>query len=314
MADQITQEGSMAKKVARTFKDSPLMKVLKETSQDSTLRQQLLRRIEKELSAKVVTFFTSFSDPQAQVSDDDAEMLESLLSVESIGNRKLILIINSPGGQALAAERIVNVCREYSDGQFEALVPHMAKSAATMICFGANCIHMSPTAELGPVDPQVPYWPGEYDSERPPRWISAEEYVRSYDALMADASGGKVKRIEPYLQQLNRYDARYIEQLRSAQQLSRDISVGLLKSSMMKDKNDDEIRDAIKVFLTQEATRSHGRMINADGAAACGLKVNKIPLHSDVWHRIWELYVRADWAVTHRNRKIMETVDAAAIQ
>jgi hypothetical protein len=41
--------------------------------------------------------------------------------------------------------------------QFEVIVPHMAKSAATLICFGASCIHMGPTAELGPVDPQVKY-------------------------------------------------------------------------------------------------------------------------------------------------------------
>ena len=77
-------------------------------------------------------------------------MLESVLEVEHTSGR-LVLIVNSPGGQALAAERIVNVCRAYSAGDFEVVVPHMAKSAATMICFGANRIHMSKTAQLGPV-------------------------------------------------------------------------------------------------------------------------------------------------------------------
>lgn len=309
------KRGHMAtKRNSRTFKTSPLMKVLRETNQDSTLRQRLIRKIEAATRAKVVTYFTSFSDPNAQVSDDDAEMLESLLSVESIGDRPLVLIINSPGGQALAAERIVNVCRAYSKNRFEALVPHMAKSAATMVCFGAGAIRMSPTAELGPVDPQVAYYPGESDSERPPRWISAEEYVRSYDKLIADATSGKAKRLEPYLQQLIRYDARYIEQLRSAQQLSQDISVRLLQASMMNGKTEDQIRKAIQVFLTQSATRSHGRMINAAEAKACGLNIKQIELRSDEWHWIWELYVRSDWAVTHRSRKLMETVDAAVLQ
>jgi hypothetical protein len=188
----------------------------------------------------------------------------------------------------------------------------MAKSAATMICFGASVIHMSRTAELGPVDPQVPYWGDRQSENEEPNWISAEEYIRSYDQLIAAASGGRHKRIEPFIQQLNRFDARFIEQLRSIQHLSEDISVGLLKSSMMSKMSDAKIRDAIKIFLSQSKKNSHGRMITASEVISCGLRVELIDLQSDLWHSVWELYVRSDWSVSSGDRrKLMETSTSA---
>jgi ATP-dependent protease ClpP protease subunit len=290
-------------KAKPTFGDSPFAKVQREVHQAYDLRRPIIRKLEKHFGARVVTMFTSFQRLESQITDDDAEMLESVLSAEHEKGGKLVLVLNSAGGQALAAERIVNVCREYSDHQFEVAVPHMAKSAATMICFGADAIHMSKTAELGPVDPQVPM---RDDIENPP-WISAEEYVRSYTELLEVASSGRKKRIEPYLQQLNRYDARYIEQLRSAQRLSADISRGLLKSGMMAKQTEKVIEKKIEVFLTQAKTSAHGRMINHSAAAACGLVVKIIDLRSDLWNDLWDLFVRSDWSVSHTCSKLIES-------
>lgn len=283
----------------RTFQgSSPWIRVQREVHQGYELRQPLLKKLEKHFGARVVSFFTSFDHLNAQIIDDDAEMLESVLSVEHDGG-KLVLILNSPGGQALAAERMVNVCREYSGQKFEVAVPHMAKSAATMICFGAGKIHMSRTAELGPVDPQVQY------SEN--AWISADEYVRSYDNLVGAASSGKHKRIEPFLQQLNHYDAREIEQLKSLQELSRDISVRLLKSGMMRTETEAAIAKKIEVFLSQKRTSSHGRMISFSGVEECGLEVKEIDLRSALWNDLWELFVRSDWAVSNQCKKLIES-------
>lgn len=294
-----------------SFKDSPFIRVQKEANQDADLRRHLIRRVEQSFGAKVLVYFTSFRQQRAQITDDDAEMMESILASEHDGG-KLLLVINSPGGQAMAAERIVNVCRNYSGNKFEVLVPHMAKSAATMICFGAAVIHMSPTAELGPVDPQVPYWTDGSDEDDPPQWISAEEYIRSYDCLMADSGSDRnVRRLEPYLLQLQRYDARYIEQLRSIQRLSADISVRLLKSLMMPKKSEASIRKCIDVFLSQQKTNSHGRMISHDEASACGLNIRMVNLRSDIWRTVWELYTRSDWAVTRSCNKLIETSKSA---
>src|SRR5437899_1920209 len=107
----------MAADSNRSFKDSPFLTLVKETNQHPALRQHLLGKIEKHFDAKVVSFFTSFTNRRALITDDDAEMIESLLSAEHSGD-KLVLIVNSPGGDALAAERIVNVCRSFSNGKF----------------------------------------------------------------------------------------------------------------------------------------------------------------------------------------------------
>ena len=290
------------KKIKRFGVDSPFVRLQSEVQQTPQLRQRLIAKLEGLFEARVITLFASFLQPGGFVVDADAEMLESILSVEG-STGKLVLIVNSPGGQALAAERIVNVCRAYAGGRFEVVVPHMAKSAATMICFGADEICMSPTAELGPVDPQLPY----KDDKGNDSWISASEYVRSYEDLLGKASSGAVPRIEAFLQQLQRYDSRLVQQLRSAQELSDDIAVRLLQGSMMAGKSEKEIRDAIRIFLLQESKKSHGRMITLDEAQKCGLRIKKIDLNSEVWNALWELYVRSNWLVSSRASKLIES-------
>jgi hypothetical protein len=300
----------MPTKKRKFDRDSIFIALNKEVSQAHDRRAPLIRKLEKAFGGKVITLFTSFGRRNALIADEEAEMIESILSVEHTAGEKLFLVINSPGGSALAAERIVNTCRAYSNNQFEVVVPHMAKSAATMICFGSAVIHMSKTAELGPVDPQVPYWPGNLiGKDEEAIWISAEEYVRSYDNLVEKAAHGQSARIEPYLQQLNRYDSRFIEQLRSAQLLAKDISVRMLCSLMMLGKGVDEIQKKITVFLSQQSKGSHGRMINAAEAADCGLTIKTIDLQSESWQSLWELYVRSDWMVANRCGKIIETAE-----
>lgn len=183
-----------------------LKKVLDEVHQSPSIRQDLIAKIEDKMGNKtVLTFFTSFRQP-AGIDNKDTDMIEGILQKLDL-KEGLVLIINSAGGDALAAERIVNTCRQYSGGNFEVIVPKMAKSAATMICFGANCIHMSNTAELGPIDPQVSVKEdGEWKS------FSVDSIVRSYRRLIKEAVSTK-GRIEPYLQQLSLYDPRQIKQL-----------------------------------------------------------------------------------------------------
>lgn len=293
----------------RTFmEDSVWSRVTEETRQGWGLRKGLIQKLQDSLGGMVILYFTAFTDERIVISDPDAEMIENILSVEHEKGKKIFLVLNSPGGLALAAERIVNICRAYSDGQFEVIVPHMAKSAATLICFGATCIHMSPTAELGPVDPQVQY----IDDAKEKQWISAEEYIKSYEQLMAKAVSNKTGRIEALVQQLMRYDARYIERLKSAQALSVKISIRLLKTGMMPKFTEATIKKKVNDFLIHKRTASHGRMITMEEAEKCGLNIKRIDLRSDLWNLLWELFIRADWSVSiHRPRKIIESANSA---
>lgn len=74
-----------------------------------------------------------------------------------VGNtkkKKIILVINSPGGSVDAAYSLIEILRNSCEC-IEVVVPVWAKSAATLVSLSANKIYMSEIAELGPLDPQV---------------------------------------------------------------------------------------------------------------------------------------------------------------
>ncbi len=67
---------------------------------------------------------------------------------------QLSVLLESPGGYGQDAYRIALGLREHVE-DLEVLVPHKAKSAATLLCLAADSIHLGPHGELGPLDPQM---------------------------------------------------------------------------------------------------------------------------------------------------------------
>jgi len=115
--------------------------ILREIQQDSELRKPLLSEISKSFEDRfVIAFYSNFYSEGGPITDEDVEMLYNLLLTRKNKNQ-ILLILDSPGGDPLAAERFVKVCREFSK-EYYVLVPHMAKSAATLIAFGGNKIFM----------------------------------------------------------------------------------------------------------------------------------------------------------------------------
>ena len=127
-------------------------RVSEEQYQGPTTREHLYSQLEDELGVPIISFFTSFIYP-VMIEDSDSDMLEGVLQ-ECDLSEGFALVLSSPGGSALAAERIINICRSYSGiGLYKAIVPSKAKSAATMICLGASELIMGKTSELGSIDP-----------------------------------------------------------------------------------------------------------------------------------------------------------------
>ena len=168
--------------------------ILNERMQGFATRQKLIESLEKQLRRTVVTYFTSFNKP-VSISDDDADIIEDILR-SSDTSSGITLLISSPGGDGLAAERIVNLLRSYSGtGEYRAMVPGKAKSAATMICFGSSQIFMGPSSELGPVDPQL-----RTVEDGLLKYFNLHNLVDSYDELFTKAVNAKTGNLEPYLQ------------------------------------------------------------------------------------------------------------------
>lgn len=279
--------------------------ILEETNQGHTLRRPILERIQELRRGRaVVSFFISFG-AHIPLSQKDADMLEEVLANIDC-SQGLTLILDAPGGDGLAAERIIQACRAYSGEDFEAIIPARAKSAATMICLGADRVIMSPTSELGPIDPQV-----VYDLGQGPVWVAAHHITRTYEDLLASASQPNAN-IAPYLQQLDRFNAVNISWLREAAELSEEIAVRSLANGMLKGEDEETIRERIKPFTDPTIMKSHGRGITADTARECGLEVEMIDLSSDLWKTVRSLYLRSNHVVDNPAttvRKLLETVN-----
>lgn len=160
-----------------------------ERTQGHSTRKSLFADLSRALGRPVVTYFTSFRHPVA-MADEDVETLEDILRTLDLSNGMAIMI-SSPGGSGLAAERMINVLRSYSGtGEYWAIVPAKAKSAATMVCLGASKILMSPASELGPIDPQVVFRG---------KVVSVHDVINSYHRLFRNAVRAKGN-LEPYLQ------------------------------------------------------------------------------------------------------------------
>lgn len=273
-------------------------KIAEERGQAHPLRKKLYEDLETRLGKPVVAFFTSFVYP-ISIEDSDANMLEEVLQRLDL-SPGLVVLINSPGGSALAAERIINIFRSYSGKrEYEIIVPDKAKSAATMICLGASKIIMSPTSELGSVDPQRV----EKEEGKLPKWFSVYNIISSYERLFQQAINlGERQRIEPYIQQLSFYDPREIEDLKSTLSLSEDITIRTLKTGMLKSFSEEEIKKKIQIFLVpKERVKTHGRPIFGEEAKNVGLNVEIIDPRDEFWKIVRELYVRLNDFVSHNN-------------
>jgi hypothetical protein len=93
--------------------------------------------------------------------------------------QRVALLIDSRGGQARSAYEIATILRRHCGG-FVALIPRMAKSAATLLALGADEIILGEYGELGPLDVQV------IDPEREER-LSGLDEVHSLERLNAFA-------------------------------------------------------------------------------------------------------------------------------
>lgn len=283
--------------------------ILDEASQAHVLRQPLLDKISQHFDRNVVCFYTSFSTNQGIINDYDLGMFRDIL-FDLNGEKTdkgLMILINSPGGDPLAAERIVKTCREFSQNDYWVLVPEQAKSAGTMIALGASKILMTPTSEIGPIDIQVP-WNDEL--------IPAHIIVSAYEEILKKGIElPQGQRIEPILQQLAVFNAPQIERLKLARELSKDIAKKILTSGMLQDIGKDEFECLLAQFINPEELKSHGRPIFYSDIKTCDhnnlLNVELIENES-VLKIIHEYHMRLVFLMnSSRTAKIFETKKSA---
>ena len=256
--------------------------VLNENSYET--RKSLFKLIEKELGGKLICYIENIEHPLAGISPHDTIHFEDLLRTTG-DSKKGFLLLNSSGGNGNVAEKLLSMCRKRFTENFTVIVPNFAKSAATMICLGADEIMMGYLAELGPIDPQISSSPGQ-------PFVPARSFIDGLNLVRKNVT----KNGDPpsmYLSMLQKVRPELISICESAIADAKQFAENWLSNHMLKD--DKKHAKKVAEWLSDGKTyKTHGKVIDCVEAKT-KLKLNAKPINPDteLWYWIWELYVRS---------------------
>lgn len=224
----------------------------------------------------------------AMITRNDVFGFEDVLSSVDHQN-KGDLLINSPGGEPNAAEKILIMCKKHFKEEFNTIIPDFAKSAATMISLGSDKILMGYSSELGPVDPQLQF-PGETGKSvtiPAQAFLSGLDYIRNRikDKTNPDP-------LEMYLPVLNKIRPELITICDNSIEHAKELTEKWLSEGMLKD-DEGQAKEVARLLCEGKDYKSHGKVIDYEEAKnVLKLNVELIDKDSDLWKLIWELYCR----------------------
>jgi len=270
-----------------------------------THRKPIIQRLEKKLNARVIVYVTSPFHPLPEIMIQDIPLFEDLLR-SVVGTDVGYLILNSPGGDANVAEKMLLMCRQRFSKGFDVIVPDFAKSAATMIALGSDKILMGYLAELGPIDPQLRMAPlGEVIPAR--SFIDGLEIIRKRVTEDHDP-------VQMYFPMLSQIRPEILARCQGAIDGARGFAEKWLKSYMLKD-NPDQAEKVAKWLSEGVIYKSHGKVIDFDEAKnVLELNVEKIDPNSDLWADVWELYCREiHWLQEHQGQGAAKLFESESV-
>ncbi|OLT41396.1 serine dehydrogenase [Serinicoccus sp. CNJ-927] len=163
------------------------------------------------------------------------------------------------------------------------ILPDMAKSAATLLCLGADSILMGPAGDLGPVDPQFQLGGRSL--------ASAKEIVAAVDEAEArvKASPDTYPLFSGLLSDVNML---MVEQARNA--LDRTGALVREALASLEKRHPDDVAnlaDNLQAPLIDDP-KSHSAVIPARQAKEFGLPAVSADPDSEAWGLIWSLWTR----------------------
>lgn len=266
-----------------------------------------------EIPPKPTDYFLFMNYPPGDsiAREDELVLLEELKKITSEKkNTHIILILNSGGGNIYAAFKIVKIVRSRCSILI-AVVPQWAKSAATLMCFGADEIVMAEQSELGPLDKPIehPYLEGvsisaldvingmKYLQQRAKEltFEIAQELISEVGMNKKDALDAATKLaigiVNPIL---SKEDPRIISQsfrlLRIAEHYGRDLlNMGMVKNWKLPEDRKNKMVDLIMDIFVWKYP-DHAFAIVRDEAEGLLLKITKAENFNN-WDKIWNFYL-----------------------
>jgi len=239
-------------------------------------RIERIKAIQTKRSSKIIVYYS------VSILDfNDAEILSEIL--QSIGKqKKLDLFLLSPGGYIEPAFKMAKLCRDFSEERFSVIIPYYAKSAATLLCLGADELVMGHPSEIGPIDPRIRV-KDNYGREIDVSATAIKDALEAIEKLSGESPEKSLKYM-PLIEKINLHTfGEYERALKASQQYAERL---LETGKLLKDK-----AKAVEV-ANELATGyySHGYAISADEAKD-KLDFNvKFVDDEDEWKPIWQLH------------------------
>lgn len=240
--------------------------------------QKLLDSLEKQRNSIIISLVYS---RYAGMSIDDASLVYEVLRqtlVRRGGEEKferIEIILDSLGGEAAAAYKIVNIIRGFVE-EFNVIVVEKAKSAATLLTLGSNKIYMTRFSELGPIDPIVSH-PLMTNIMIPAR--SVQEFVDNVLPTLLSKYGTSVA---DYFMKI---DYNHVGFCRATIEEAKKYAELLLDNYHLKGKTKEEIKQVVSALLKYP---SHDFVITYEEAKRVGLNIDLLPGSEE--EKVWSLY------------------------
>ena len=242
-----------------------------------SVRRKYLAALHRQTGRAVILYSTAFLESRAippldlPISLFDVQGLMEVVS--GIKERKLDLIIHSPGGSAEAAESMVNYLRTRFD-HIRAFVPLAAMSAATMLALSADEVIMGAHSQLGPIDPQF-----NIVTPEGPRSAPAKAILDQFEKAKEECKDPN--NLPAWMPILRSYAPGLLAQCEDQQDLAREMVSKWLSAFMFKDEPNgpDKATSIADWFANYDNFRAHGRGLRIDQVREQGVKVS--PLEDD---------------------------------
>lgn len=222
---------------------------------DRYLRQLLIGDIEAATGRPLLVYFML---PSEMIVHEDAEDISEIL--QGVEGDTLDIVIQTPGGQVDAVEKLITVLRNRFGNNYRVFVPSLAKSGGTVIAISAAEIVLGMTSELGPIDPQLP--DPRLGGSVPCDLIAQDGQLPQTYRMLAT-------------QLINRLQG---------------MASKYLADGMFKGIDQAQIDAVVKKLASSPSYNSHGAVIDYSEAKSLGLNVSQMEHTDELWRQIWMLY------------------------
>ncbi len=252
--------------------------------------QSALSELSSYLASPVILYASGFLQKEGEASISDISMSADDLTgfmevLHGMDSRTVYLVLHSPGGSAEVAESIVKYLRA-KFSRVVVIVPHQAKSAATMLACAANEILMARHSELGPIDPQ-------FILQTPLGWRAVpaqsirNQFLRAADEITRDQAAAAI-----WYPMLAQYGPALLDEAEKSIELSKELVASWLSSYMFRGRpNRRELASTVAEYLADyDAHRTHARPLAVADLRAQGLRIRLIENDQELQERVLTVF------------------------